>query len=235
MDILKVSLEQLCEPAQNPNSMGDSQFKLLCDNMLRIGYVQPILARKIPDTVNDSDCSENRYEIVDGVHRARAVAALMALSPDNVPDHERDALKVFQKRQRDGVDVVVSDLDATQARLVQVGMNRLRGELDLGDVARTLAELSDLGSTIDSLTLAGFDASEIADLISAIKPEEELTPEDGMGATEPKPEKPIKPFIIELTFATEEERNRAKKGLKKAAGKGKDMSEGLLNLLDGVS
>jgi hypothetical protein len=48
----------------------------------------------------------------------------------------------------------------------------------------------------------------------------------------PPAEEPGGPFELVIPFATKDELQRAKKGLRRAAGKGRELGEGLLTLLD---
>lgn len=85
-------------------------------------------------------------EVIDGEHRKHAA---IELELPEVP-----AINAGQ----------VSDEDA---RLLQIAMNKLRGELDLTETARALAELADSGLGLD-LELSGFTSQEIADLTDAL-------------------------------------------------------------------
>lgn len=150
----------------------------------------------------------NNYEIIDGHHRVRAAKEL---GLEKVP-------------------MVVVDADADEAAVLALGMNRLRGELNLGDVGDILASLS---SVIDpsELTYTGFSASEIDALVQATTAEMPDDPlpqsmegaDDGPGAD--------KPFIIEIEFADKKDYQKARRGLKRAAGKGNELAVGLMRLL----
>jgi hypothetical protein len=154
------------------------------------------------------------YEVVDGVHRLRAARSL---GMEHVP-------------------CVRVDLSDARASLVQIGMNKLRGELDLSAVARTVADLANLGTGRDELTLTGFTTEELDDMIR-LASGADLDPLAGMQGDAPPADEPPpveKPFTMELRFETAAELKRAKAGLRKAGGKGSDLGAGLLRLLDGA-
>ena len=153
--------------------------------------------------------------IVDGVHRVEAAKALGLAT----------------------VPAVVQDLDEAGARLLQISMNRLRGELDLGEVASSLQVLEGLGVELDVLTLTGYSAGEVESLLRALDtPAPE--PRDASVPNVPDLDEGIlnpKPFVLELTFATRKELADVKKALRKAAGGGRSaqLEKGLLALIKG--
>lgn len=236
MNTSRIPLSLIVEPKDNPNSMSSAAFSLLQRSMLKIGDVQPVLVRPVDG---------GKFELVDGVHRTRAVTAL--LEGDSVLDAMSDddddklntircQLEAFRESHLDSaMDCVIARLSDEEAKAVQIGMNRLRGELNLGDVARTLADLTVAGWSISDVGITGFDDREAEALIkSVLDAHDEVDPSmTELGSDEPPAEKKVKPFVLELTFATKDELSRARRGLKKAAGKG-ELSQGLINLLDGV-
>jgi hypothetical protein len=162
-----------------------------------------------PPLVRPSE-TKGTYVIVDGHHR---VAAALGAG------HE-------------AMLVVVADMNAEEADLIPVGMGNLRGELDLGLTADVVvAALQDGVDRGAILTLSGFTDEELDALIRATQPETEdpLTP-----AMEPKEERPPNPFLLELTFATRDDLGRVKRALKRAAGKGGTLEDGLLRILAGA-
>jgi ParB-like chromosome segregation protein Spo0J len=173
-------------------------FERLVKAVKKVGFLQPIVVRPVDD---------NYYEIVDGVHRARA-AGMAGMT--KVPC------------------VVIDDCTADSAIAVQIGMNRMRGELDLSRVADGLVELLAAGWPVGDLLVTGFGEAEIADLLAATKAEEvEIPPE----ASDDSPEKPDKEWILEVSFMTRKGMMAAKKELKKQAGKEELLGEVLLRVL----
>lgn len=154
--------------------------------------------------------------IVDGVHR---VQAARELGLSHVP-------------------AVVTDISDEESRILQVAMNRLRGELDVGQVAVTLHELASIGLGTDFLALSGFNMSEVDALIAAID-RPEPSPGDATMPADTLPEDEAlneKPYILELAFATRPEFVSVKRALRKAAGGGRQASleKGLLALIKGA-
>lgn len=208
-DIREVHPDALKAPGTNPNRMSDETYAMLVEAIRRVGFLQPVLAQE------DADGS---LVIVDGYHRVKA-AREVGLT--NVP-------------------VIVGDFqdDPGMAHAVQIGMNRMRGELDLAAVAQQVSALATSGWNMEDLELTGFSKSELEDLLATTRHRDEEVLEGGLGGapnSEPEAEEgAAKPFILELTFAKKADLSKAKRGLKKAAGKGRELADGLLRLLDGA-
>lgn len=213
-EIVVLPIHALVERAKNPNAMEPAQYALLVKAIKKVGFVQPLLVR-YPDgePISGRDGrGAAPYEIIDGVHRKRAAeeAGLTELP------------------------CVVVDSDEAEAAALQIGMNRMRGELDLGGVARELGELEKLGWSREEMELTGFDGAEIASLLKAIAPVGEIPevgslagPED---APEEDPETAIGRHLLEIPFATKKALVAAKRKLRKLGGG--DLAVGLLQLLD---
>lgn len=148
------------------------------------------------------------YEIIDGHHRA---AAARKLGIEQLP-------------------AVVEEMGDEQAMLRRIGLNKHRGQLNLGITGKHLKELNDLGWDVDRLLITGFDASEISDLLEFSVPVVEETPK-AVAMPEEEPNEVEKPQVLELEFRNSEEKRRAKRALQKAAGKGGSLGDGLLRLL----
>lgn len=156
---------------------------------------------------------DGHLHLVDGEHRMRAAKELGATQ----------------------LPAVVCDKDEQVALALRIGMNKLRGSLDLSKVAHDAAVLFERGWSLEELKLTGYSAEELDDLISSTKPSEpELGGfDDPTGdMDDPDGEVEEKPWSLELKFATKKERDRCKRALKKAAGDAKDPGLGLLNLLE---
>lgn len=206
-DIREVSPSSLVEPDRNPNHMPAAVYEQLVTDIREIGFLQPVLAEEIGDVLR----------IVDGCHRVRAA--------------KEAGVKT--------IPVIVANFtdNPKLAQVIQIAMNRLRGELNLAEVAQTLADLAAEGWTRDEMRLTGFTESELTDLLATSARTDEDVMENAKGQSEEPAgdaEGAAKPYALELLFATKAELMKAKRGLKKAAGVGNELSVGLLALLDGA-
>lgn len=188
----------------NPNRMEAHRFDQLCAAIARAGFLQPVLLREMED---------GSHECVDGHHRLRA-AQIVGL--DEVP----------------AVVLEVGDDAHALADALQLGMNNLRGEVDLGKASDILSDLRDSGWDDADLVVAGFTLDEVDDLIAANSIDDEDEVMTGAALPQEEEEKAPKPFLIEIEFASKPDYQAAKKALRRAAGKGNELSVGLLNLID---
>lgn len=149
----------------------------------------------------------SKLRIVDGVHRYRAA--------------QETGMKL--------VPVVVGAFDDDEAMALQIGMNRLRGELDLAKVAESMNELADIGWSRDDLTLTGFAADEVDALLRSVETETE--DEILAGTSSPEPEEPVdKTYLLEIAMPDVKSLRAARRRLKKLGGG--DLAKGLLALLE---
>ena len=185
--------------------MTPEQLDALTKVIGKVGFLQPCLVRKL---------DKDRYMIIDGHHRAMAA----------------------QKAGYSQVHCVIVETDEEAAAILQIGMNKLRGELNLGEVAKVIADLDARGWTAPELSMTGFSEQEIEDLLKAATPptDDEAVEGASIGSNDEAPpaEEPGGPFELVIPFATKSELAKAKKGLRRAAGKGRELGEGLLALLD---
>lgn len=203
-DTQRIELEYLDTRARNPNRMSPIAFDMLVEAIRRHGFLQPILVRDLGE----------RFEIVDGAHRCRAAREVGITSVPCVVLEEGD------------------DAEAIAAAL-QIGMNRLRGDLDLTETAEVLAGLAASGWGAEELAVTGFDASEIDELIASVKTEDTKSllagSETGIPDEDEAPDEKPAIFTIEIELSSRTDLVRAKKALR-SAGSG-DMGRGLLALL----
>lgn len=203
-----VLVENIVPAKRNANRMEPARYRALVESIKRFGFVQPILLREGFDE-SEREC----YEIVDGHHRFDAAKELGA---KRVPA------------------VVVGHLEDAQAALEAIGMNRRRGELDLAAVAEEFAELAERwGWKAPDLAASGFSVEEVDDLLQmaqADSTEAALAGAELPAAESNEDEKP-KEHLLEVSFASAKDLQRARRVLKKA-GAG-DLSVGLLSLIDG--
>lgn len=93
----------LIDPASyNPNEMSEQEFNLLYDNMLKVGFVDPVFLRPLPN---------GRYKIVGGHHRVE-VAKLLDFT--EVP----------------ATIIEDPEFDEDQEKFQNVRMNMIRGKLN---------------------------------------------------------------------------------------------------------
>lgn len=112
--------------------------------------------------------------------------------------------------------------------ILSLGMNRLRGFVSLDAAESLLRELVDDGASEEALVATGFSDSDIASIFEDADPEPTSL---SSGARADDAILPEKPHVLELRFATAEEKKQAARGLRKASGKSKDIGQGLLLLL----
>lgn len=201
-----VELKTLVPAERNANVMDNSMLRSLVESMKRAGFLQPILVRERED---------GKHDIVDGHHRVKAA--------------KRIKLKEVPA-------VILAKGESLDSRLVALGMNKHRGELNIVEVGLQMQDLLDDGFSVDDLLLTGHNKSEIEDLLEA-SDGMELDEEDIVKNTqlsledEDDTEAPLRPWVLELQYSDRSQLNAVKKKLRKAAGGSKDMSIGLLNLL----
>lgn len=157
------------------------------------------------------ELEDSSFQIVDGHHRARAAG----------------------KAGLARVSAVVWDGSEEVRSLLAIGMNKLRGVLNLGEVARIVSDLSEQGWGMADLKLTGYSDAEIEDLLKAAQPKEDEDVLEGAKVlatesddTEEKP----RAHVLELTFQNANELARAKRALKRAADGG-ELGDGLINIL----
>jgi len=197
-----LAVDKLIDPPKNPNAMAAADYQALLRNIREQGFLQPILAQRLP---GDGD---ELYEIVDGCHRT---SAARDLGLTHIP-----------------AVVLASDAPVETAQLLQISMNRLRGQLDLTSVATTLAELSETGVDV---ALSGFSESELGALLDVTV---EVDPNEiDTGLLGEKPEKKEKETAFELKISLDsaDELREIKRLLRKAAGRGQSMGRGLRKVL----
>jgi len=230
--IISIPISRLADPPENPNRMDQEKRDTLQAAMLRIGFVQPVLVRPIDEGEETIELPEQGSCTIEEFRAA--VEATMRLASKFVIVDGWHRVRAAEANGMTELPCVVVGMDAEQARIAQIGMNRLRGELDLSAVASTLADMHADGWSIEDLSLTGFSPSEIADLVkTTVDASLDITPE--MGAVPDDSDAPIKPFVLELTFGTRADLARVKRALRKAGGgKGADLAVGLMRLIDGA-
>jgi len=204
--VQKIPLSHIENAPHNANVMSDEDSTALANAVDQLGFLQPLLVAKV---------EEGRFRIIDGHHRAEAAA----------------------KAGFGSLDCLVIETDLENEAVIALSMNKIRGELNLGEVAKVFAGLEASGWTTSELQVTGFTPEEIDDFIKAtstVSEEEVVDTSAAFGAEEEERPEPGGPFTLELNFAAKADLQRAKKALRKAAGKGRELGDGLLQLLDGA-
>lgn len=183
----------------NPNRMEPERYAALVENMRRFGFLQPALIRANPK-------DRKRFISCDGHHRVQAATEIGFAS----------------------IPVVVAQMTEEEANALQIGMNRLRGELDLSATASILDSLKEAGWGAADLGVLGFSLEEVGDLLSSLDSDPDILPQS---IDAPDDDAPPSRFVLELEFDSAEQMRAAKRALKRAAGKGEPLSRGLLRLL----
>lgn len=195
----------------NPNKLGEDQFALLCAAIKEEGFLQPILVTELAE----SGPSGETYRIEDGHHRWWA-AREVGLASISIVLKEAGA-RAFNEHE-------------ARARLLGIGMNRIRGEVDLTVAAGVIAEVQavlDL-QPMELSMLTGFSTAELDTLLASTDDVPDLLKEaDEIPETGETDENPV--FVLEINFTDRKAFTRAKKQLRKT-GKG-DLAAGLLALL----
>lgn len=187
----------------NPNRMDSEKYGLLVKAIERFGFLSPILIRQHVEAEAPFE-----YQVIDGHHRLRAA----------------------QDLKLDQIPAVLVKSDDDEMNALQIGMNRLRGELDLSMTSQIMLELKSANWSMEDLSHLGFTTDELDVMLSTEVDLEEFpesieAPADGVTSD--------KPFLLELEFESHEDFKEAKRKLKKAAGKTGTLSDGLLRVLRG--
>jgi len=221
--ISTLETQSLLEEEKNPNKMEPEQYAMLVEAIRQVGFLQPILVRPLGVSLpNGQELSAKNAQLLGGLH---------AVQYRVVDGHHR--LRAAKELGLAQVPCVIVEKDDEEAVALALGMNRLRGELDLAQTAQSLEVLVQKGWTLGDLTITGFSADEIADLLRSLRTDEVDVMAQAIEASdaEDEPDEKAKIFSIEIQFTDRAEFKRAKKGLKKAAGKSGDLAKGLLRLL----
>jgi ParB-like chromosome segregation protein Spo0J len=202
-----IDLSTLRAAERNANKFEPERFASLKEAIRLRGFIQPILVREVDDGL----------EIVDGHHRTRAVHELN----DDAPEGWTALTSIPVVRVR------CSEQEA--ARLA-IAMNRLRGDLDLSEVGSVFAALLDSGVDMALLEATGFTTDEMDSLLESARGDVEdvmggaMFPPQGGGEKEARP-------VLEIDFEDAKDIAKAKRALRKVAGKGRPLGEGLMKLL----
>lgn len=152
---------------------------------------------------------EARYQIEDGHHRYWGAL-----------EHGMPEITAVFKQEH-----------PERAKLLGIGMNRLRGEVDLTAAAAVITEAQAVLALSDAelSMLTGFTASELSALLDTTADASDIL-DDGVGDLEEEDDAEVKAeFVLEVVFTDRDAFKLAKRKLRKM-GKG-DLAAGLLAAL----
>ncbi len=189
---------------RNPNEMSKAEFASLRAAIRTLGFLDPLLVAPNADGTHD---------VMDGHHR---LAAAIEEGIDPLP------CVVTTSRSKDVVDAI------------QLALNKNRGRIRLDIAEQILRELSDEGWGPEELQATGFSSDEIAELLKGADADADTAAKAGKAQSIGDMlggEGADRPWSLEVRFSTQAELSEVKRALKKASGKSKDESLGLLYLL----
>ncbi len=135
-------------------------------------------------------------------------------------------LQLAKKLGMPAVPALVKDGTVEEARAERLGLNRIRGTVDLGLATDELASLQNAGWALPDLEATGFTQDELDVLLAAAAAPDVLV-EAQEAELEPQEEQ-TKRYALKLVFDREEDRDRVKLRLLEA---GPTAEAGLLTLL----
>lgn len=198
----RIHESKIVAPAwKNPNAMQAKDYALLREAIRACGgtRLQPVLLRETakPDI----------FEVVDGLHRVQACR--------DEAIEEVDAIVLARG---------TSNADAERvARLLQIGMNRMRGSLDLGAAADSVKAL-DLSGVDASLTaLSGFDEASLRALLATSSgPSDEAllggAAGSGNAGDEEAPADEDPTFELKVAFPSKKAMHAVRRAMREAGG-----------------
>lgn len=205
-----LAIDVLRPPKINPNVMTPEEFAALKEG-IRAGedMPQPLVVGEIPG-------QPGTFEIIDGEHRWQAVTELVA------EGHFAPGVKLPCKLR--------SYWTEAQRTAWRIGLNHSRGHIRLRVAREQIADLKLNGATDAELAVTGFTPAELTYDPNATAAREPRAASEPVSEEDTPPTAP-KPFTLELTFATKAELVAVRRALKKAAGKSKDLTRGLMAAL----
>lgn len=213
VDVELIQIEHLIRTPEdkNPNKMSPEAFAMLVEAM-RVSDAKREGGRSMLQPILVAHHDDVSYDIVDGDHRVGA------------------AIQLGWKDIR----AVVKDMSPDQVIAYRLGMNRNRGTVDLGIASAIVTELKFEGWSAADMVITGFSADEIVDLVD-VKVDggnvRDLMGDAAGTDVEDTVAPNAKPFSLEIVFATREQYTLARRKLRKAAGKGGDLAQGLMTVL----
>lgn len=221
-DMIKVDLADLVPTytkENNPNKMDPAEYNALVALMTSKGALQTIF---ITQKDSKKKGGKPKYTVHDGHHRLWAALEIEEKYPGRIK--QLPAMLYNSKGE-------------VEAAMIGLGLNRIRGEQDIARAGQVIQDLMERSkASVDTASmLTGYTVEELEVLTASTNEStEDLLDEldesgsgdlgEDMGATS-------KPYVLEIQFADKEWYQLARRKLRKAGGKSKDLAVGLLSLL----
>lgn len=197
-----IQLQDIVDAPNNPNRMPEHKYQALMRFIARSGLAQELVVHKLED---------DKWEIVDGHHRAKALRELWE------PTQLVPCLDA-------------TELDDIERRELSLSLNNNRGQLDLSLVSLEVDWLVEQGRELEDLEITGYTMPELEALSGATVAvsEEDLLSDAVALEEERKPPSKAPVFVLEVPMASAKELRTVKTRLRRAGGKrNKDLAKGL--------
>lgn len=185
-----VKLSALNAAKYNPRVISDEEFASLKTSIQRFGMIQPLTVQR------------SGLTILAGHQRVRALRELTDEGVVTVPDK---------------VPAVVLDVDDTDAKQINVAMNRIGGEFDPFRLGELLSEIWQQPTF--SPEAMGFLSEQVEAMINdstfAPDDEAEALEREAFAASEPNPNRS---YAMSVEFESAEERDEARSTIREIAG-----------------
>lgn len=175
-------------------------------NTIPIKQLDPSTLGHLP-TTNPNVMDPWKFEqLVNGIREHGFLQPVLVVFEDDEPiivdgEHRTRAAKEVGLKK---IPCAIAR-DRKHAEILRLALNRLRGELDLGEVGRQLEALSEMGFDVDELELTGFSEAEIDALTNAV----EFADEDDLLAGSASADETTKDRTFNLTLKFDSDSTRA--------------------------
>lgn len=176
----------------NPRTMNDQQLDATCRSIVEFGFVDPIAVRaETGEILGGHQRVKAVHRLLAGQFKVKGKAIKFALPPEGLPV------------------TAVYGLSDTQAKKLNLALNRIGGDWDNEKLARMIDEIANDNQSVDDMLSTGFTPAEITDY-------RDLLAEDPTTAGS-KPEASKKAPSISLDFSTPELRDAVKAAIAAAS------------------
>lgn len=182
----EVIVADLNPATYNPRRISDADMMHLKSSIKKYGFVQPLIVQK------------KGMIIIGGHQRLRAL---------------REICEERQAQAPITVPAIVLDVPDTQAKMLNVALNKISGEFDPFKLAELFTDLR-ADMTLDDIDSMGFDESEVNQTTSLLSPEVFIAPEPSIN-NGPQKDAKEKMFSLTIEFGQVETREAVKAALLK--------------------